>query len=508
MIPKPRQIVTTGVAVLTADGRRARLREALLSPGHCRLQALVIRYGMLPPHDVVVPLEQIADIADAQVRLRLSYAELAQLPAYQSARQMHIAAGGERRALVALQYGSAGTSERVIEVPASTAMMLAESQGSPSSGLIALRAGHPVWSGTQAVGRLERLLLDSDGRTRQIVVRTSRMFGRRVLIPIDQVARCDPQGVWLALDPMAFYSLPDYRPDRAIAIDVDRALRADDMVRRLDYRSIDVTVNAGVVLLRGYATMPVSRLRAERAAQAVRGVLAVTNQIVTDGEIQIAVAQALASDERTRGHRLFVHVQRGVVAVSGQVSSATARTAVEAIAGSVPQVRAVSNYVEDAEGTSDADYQRALFPRVGQEVYTSETRLGQIERLIIHPRHRRVTALVVRGWMADTQRTTAESAFDPPPRRERQLVIPISAVRDATAAAILLDISEDAAARLADLDPSAYRAPAVGWQPPYPYSQAEVLLAPDRTHTAPGYLLSGSSKPEGAVDQDLGAIPE
>jgi osmotically-inducible protein OsmY len=341
---------------------------------------------------------------------------------------------------------------------------------------------------------------------RQIVVRTSRMFGRRVLVPIEGVTRCDAQGVWLALDRATFDRLPDYRTDRAIAIDVDQALRADEVVRRLDYRSIDVTVSAGVVLLHGHATTPVSRTRAERAAQDVRGVLVVTNQIVTDGEIQIAVAQALAGDERTRGHHLFVHVQRGVVSVSGEVSSATARTAVEAVAGSVPQVRAVINHVEGADGAGTAEDLRALFPRIGQEVYTTETRLGQVERVIIHPRHRRVTALVVHGWMADTQCATAELAIDPPPRRERRLVIPISAVRELTQSAILLHISDDAALRHADLDPAAYVPPAADWQPPYPYTPAEVLLEPVRANAMRRDSLGVSAKPEDTIEQEIGAV--
>jgi hypothetical protein len=66
-----------------------------------------------------------------------------------------------------------------------------------------------------------------------------------VIIPIDQVARCDAQGIWLALDYVAFHRLPDYRTDHAIAHDVDQALRDDEVVRRLDYRSIDVAVDAG-----------------------------------------------------------------------------------------------------------------------------------------------------------------------------------------------------------------------------------------------------------------------
>jgi hypothetical protein len=298
MMHEPRQILTTGVPVLSADGRGGRLHQALLSPGHCQLQALVIRYGILPPRDVVVPVEQIAHITDVQVRLRLSRAELAQLPAYQSAWRMHPVSGGARRALVALQYGSRGTSERIIEVPSSMALAITERQGSPTNGLIALRAGQNVWSGSQGVGRLDRLLLDSGGQVRQIVVRTSRMFGRRVLVPIEGVARCDAQGIWLALDRAAFHRLPDYRTDRAIAHDVDQALRTDEVVRRLDYRSIDVTVSAGVVLLHGHATATAIQTRAERAAQEVRGVLAVTNQIVTDGEIQIAACRRTTKQAR------------------------------------------------------------------------------------------------------------------------------------------------------------------------------------------------------------------
>jgi hypothetical protein len=126
--------------------------------------------------------------------------------------------------------------------------------------------------------------------------------------------------------------------------------------------------------------------------------------------------------------------------------------------------------------------------------------------VIIHPRHRRVTALVVRGWMADTQRATAERAIDPPPRRERRLVIPISAVGDVTASAVLLHIGDHAAISYADLDPAAYAPPAADWQPPYPYAHAEVLLEPERRRAAPGNSLGVSAKVERCVEQELDAV--
>jgi hypothetical protein len=178
---------------------------------------------------------------------------------------------------------------------------------------------------------------------------------------------------------------------------------------------------------------------------------------------------------------LVLLYQRGVVWVSGEVESPATRTAVEALAGSVPHVRAVINRVEGADGAGAAENLRALFPTIGQEVYTSETRLGQVERVIIHPRHRRVTALVVRGWMMDPQETTASLSLDPDARQERLLVIPTSVVREVTEGAVLLQIGDDAAMRHADLEPAAYVPPATEWQPPYPYTHAEVLLELDRT---------------------------
>lgn len=479
MMPEPRQICTTGISALTADGGRGRVRQALLNRGHLRLVALVVRYGGLLTHDVVVPIEQVADMSDRQVRLRLRRTELAQQPAYQSAARIHSAPGGPRRALAAIQYGGAGTSERILHMSASEALALAGPQSSPPAGLLALRAGQPVRIGAQQVGRLARLLLDSDRHVREMVVRTNRLFGRHVIVPIEHVARCDAQGISLTLDRAAFDQLPDYRTDHVIARDVRQALWDDALIRRLDRQSIDAMVGAGAVMLRGHTTTPVSRARAERAVLGVRGVRRIMNQIVTDGELQIAVAQALAHDERTRGYRPFVHVQRGVVFVSGEDSNPAARAAIEAVAGSVPHVRAV---VHDVEGNGATEDLRALFPRIGQDVYTSETRLGLIEQVIIHPRHRRVTAMVVRAWMAD-------------PQRERRLVIPASAVREVTEAAVLLDIGNDVAMRSPDFDPAAYARPMPDWQPPYPYTDAEVFISPDRPGAAQEWR-DRSARPE------------
>jgi len=86
------------------------------------------------------------------------------------------------------------------------------------------------------------------------------------------------------MDRAALYCLPPYRPDSAIAADVDQALWSDEVIRALDIETIDVAVCDGVVILSGYATTPTSKARAERAARQVPGVPRGENQIMTNGE--------------------------------------------------------------------------------------------------------------------------------------------------------------------------------------------------------------------------------
>jgi hypothetical protein len=110
--------------------------------------------------------------------------------------------------------------------------------------------------------------------------------------------------------------------------------------------------------------------------------------------------------------------------------------------------------------------------------------------------------------MVDSQHAIASLSLDPDARQERLLVIPTSAVREVTAGAVLLHIGDEATLRYADLDPAAYTSPAADWQPPYPYTHAQVLLEPDRTRAVRGDSLAVSAKSEGVVEQDLDVEPK
>src|SRR5690606_6729595 len=122
-----------------------------------------------------------------------------------------------------------------------------------------------------------------------------------------------------------------------------------------------------------------SKVRAARVARRVPGVLRVENRIVTDGEVAVAVAQALASDAQTREQRILVHAGHGVVTLGGEISSDNIRAAAEEVAAGVPQVRGVINKIRTPGVVVDPAKQRVLQPRIGQGIYARDMVLGRIE---------------------------------------------------------------------------------------------------------------------------------
>jgi len=124
--------------------------------------------------------------------------------------------------------------------------------------------------------------------------------------------------------------------------------------------------------------------------------------------------------------------------------------------------------------------QRVLQPQIGTEIYASDIRLGQVERAIISPHNRRVTAIVAHGQFPEPARfdlsvLPVEMLHAAP---EWHRVIPISAVSDVTPGGVLLRITSVEAARLADFDPARFVTPDANWQLPYPYHLADVMLEP------------------------------
>lgn len=486
---EPRFEIVIGAPVECSDGPFGHVRQVILSPRQRRVLALVVRAGF-PPRDVAVPIEYIADADDRRVKLRLGCAELERLPPIDPsgsvARAKHSLGYGADEALAAIHGGLGDEAARARVAAHLGAAARIAHQGDLDGETLPLRRGQPVWATDGRAGRVELLLLDPATQVCHFVFRKGWLFGHDVIVPIDWVRQIDERGVWLVVERAALERLPPYRPDSVIAAEVDQALWDDEIIRRLDFETIGATVRDGVVVLSGYAATPMSRALAEHAARRIAGVQGVVNQIVTDGEVVSAVAQALARDPRTHAQQIFVASDHGVVTLRGEVPSATIRAAAEEVAAGVGQVRAVVNMIE-APGVVPVDEeQRVVQPRVGQEVYATDTLVGRVERVIISPRHRRVTALVVHGEFLDAGRAGPTTQLDERPKLVRHVVIPIDAVRHVTVGGVFLNVGGIEAAHYPDFDPGDVVTPDAGWQPPYPYTHADVLIDLGRAAAARG----------------------
>ncbi len=275
------------------------------------------------------------------------------------------------------------------------------------------------------------------------------------------------------------------RDERAVqptAEAVYEALWANDPLRYLEYGQITVALDGHMAILTGHVTAAQARRRAEEAAAQVPGVEAVKNELVDDEELVSLVCRALAQDTRTAHETVAVAARHGVVILSGTVTNAAARYAVEDRAASVQQVRAVSNYTEPRGAVFPGrEDERALQPAIGQEVIATDVSLGHVEKVIINPHNRRVTGIVTRGEfpVPDSQRQGYEpESYDirAYPGRERVFVIPVESVGDLTPAAVWLRIDASEAARYSSFDPECFRRPEASWRPPYPYQAEDVWL--------------------------------
>jgi len=442
-----------GAPVDATDQPIGHVHKVIVIPAHRHVVAvvgLVIRTGLLPPHDLFVPTSLIADATDTRVALRISHADVLRLP------------------------------------------------GAPEQdSTIALRRGHPVDATDGRAGRVELLLVEDGGQMQHFVMRKGRVRSRDVIVPVDWISTLDEHGIWLVVDRAALDQLPPYRPDSIIAADVEQALWADEVIRALDLETIDATVNDGVVILNGHASTPATKARAERAARQVPGVQGVVNQIITDGEVEVAVSQALAHDPRTCEQHIFVSANHGIVTLSGTFDGTDTRAAAEQVAGSVPLVRGVINELQAPGVVVDPAEQRMLQPQIGQDVYADDALLGRVELVVINPRNRRVSAFVARGRLPAFPQAEANTRSVDIPLVERHIHIPINVVFDVTSGGVLLTISLADATHYPDFNPSEFVAPDPSWQPPYPYTHADVMFElsqADIKQTAPA-LDPGANQP-------------
>jgi osmotically-inducible protein OsmY len=432
---------------------------------------------------VVIPENVVAEASENGVRLNISREQVEALPKYlPDARLVMDGRNYEVHDKWSLVRGEQG-----VEAGPAANVEAREMISNPSSatetqhpGLL-VRAGQRVFCRDEYAGWVALILLNPGGRVKGFVLHTRPLLGRNLIVPIAWVHDVERNRVYLSVEKRDLESLPDYGLDDALAAEVKAALWSDEILRNTDYDEISISVEDGIVRLQGYVITRRNKIRAEEAACSVPGVLGLENELILDDDLVIRVAQALGNDERTRFEQISVGAQNGFITLNGQVSSAATREAGEAIAASVPQVRGVINYLQAPNVAIDPKEGQVWQPLIGKEVCATDMQLGHVERVILDPRNRRVTAFVARGYFPDPEDKDGYRSPDEEAQPERSIVIPLDAARYVTDSSVLLEISGVEAARYRAFDPADFVSSPAGWQPPYPYRWEQVLFDGERS---------------------------
>jgi osmotically-inducible protein OsmY len=266
------------------------------------------------------------------------------------------------------------------------------------------------------------------------------------------------------------------KADAALAHEVDNALWKDAAFRATDYDNIEVRVSGGIVYLYGHVISLTNQHRAERALQAIPGLLGVNNYLIPDDRLVAEVATSLGSLEHTYDCKFFTGVSHGVVLLSGNVSDAKVILLAEKCAASNPNVRGVINSVRVQGSDSDLQDQPFLQPSIGEQIFFLNGISGVVRQVIINPNNRRVVAMTVWGRFAD-QRQELKSLNNGEARfPERVIVLSMDLVRYLTKVSGFLTISSNEEKRYMDFDPASFSTPNMDWVPPYPYCSDDVLF--------------------------------
>lgn len=160
---------------------------------------------------------------------------------------------------------------------------------------------------------------------------------------------------------------PEDLDDVDITLAVETELILEDAVPS---HKIDVSTDNGIVTLSGSVDTYYAKLEAEDAAESVKGVLAVINNIDVeplvrmDSQIRGDIISALAVDPVTESFEVDVSVENGVVTLTGEVDSYSEKQVAEEVAQGVKGVIDVKNMLtydlvsdrRDADIKADVEY--------------------------------------------------------------------------------------------------------------------------------------------------------
>ena len=342
--------------------------------------------------------------------------------------------------------------------------------------VLPVTVGQQVFCSDEYAGSIISLLSDSEGWVDAIVVQIRGLWRHKIIVPFDWIEKITDEKVYLSTGKRELKNLTPYRSDAALTASVNKGLWKDVLLRRTEYRQIQVKVENSIVHLYGYVSLSSVKMRAERAALKTDGTWKIENHLMVDSELKLAAAQAIGKDPRTQKARIFTGSHNGFITLSGEASDLEARTAAQERAVSVPEVRGVLNSIRVPGVDIKTEDQRALQPILGAGIYATDLLIGVVEKVIINPDNRLVTAILANAVFPDPTQVGSNWLWNEHLYAERRILIPIETVRHQSELDIFLKVKGAEAAAFQTFDAESYSSPDENWQPPYPYKRADILI--------------------------------
>lgn len=274
-----------GRPVAATDGWLGVLDGAVLAADTRKLTHLIVRRGLVLPRRLAVPAQHLQSVDEYGLYLDLSIIQALGLPPPARLADAPGAMTLDRRARVLLKDGS-----RLV--------------------LKGLR------------------LPDKDHAPTHCIVKGPGLAASSVVLSMDRATSVGSGQIATDLGPAEARRLPRYRLDADIQADAWEALYSHKSIPDVDLSAIQLQVTSGTVALSGHVRMPATAKEIERVVSAVEGVISVQDGLVSDRQLELDLASAIAG--RVPGHsgNVIVRSYLGAVVLEGYVPSEEVRDSV------------------------------------------------------------------------------------------------------------------------------------------------------------------------------------
>jgi len=187
-----------GTSVRCTDGSAGKIAALIANPLSRSLTHVAVEVDHEPMSARVVPVDRVRAVTGTGVELGCSLAELSRFPEFHDVEFIPYVSTGDLSATLAWPYYGAPTGEMpsiVDRIPA---------------GAVEVRRNDQVYAADGAVGRVEGLVVDAEGRITHVLLQEGRLWARKeVAIPIGAVEAIDDEGIRVRLSRREVADLPE-----------------------------------------------------------------------------------------------------------------------------------------------------------------------------------------------------------------------------------------------------------------------------------------------------------